>query len=166
METFADQIKNIINEKIFLYENLAKLLEDETRCLLKTDIKSLWSIVRKKTDMALHIEKTRDRILICFSENSIDHKMNSKSFNMAKIISISPEKTREFLIKSNTRLLSLKSDISIRTSQNSDYVKECLSTIDNLFSIIIDNRDDKPSYGNQTAGIKQMPANFIFKARV
>lgn len=166
MGTFAEQIKNIIDEKISLYEDLAKLIEDETKCLLKPDIESLWSFVRKKTDIVSHIEETREKILICMTENSIIHKMNSKSFNMTKIISISPDKIKKVLIKANIRLHSLKTDISARTFQNSEYVKEHLSIIDTLFSIIVDNREDKPYYGNQATGIKQQPANFIFKAKV
>lgn len=143
MEKFACKVKNMLEEKLSLFQELKLIFQKEKDCIVNIDIDSLWKTIKQKKEVGLKIAMVRECILALFEEASVPVDMKSKPFSLSKFIKKMPVSD---IIKSD--FMKLKTAIKIEMEEikaiaraNSQHVNSYLLVIDDVFSTIMSVTD-------------------------
>ncbi len=136
METPADIIKDLLQKKLLLYQDMLACLTLEKESIIKADVESLWDFSEKKHDIASKIEEVRGSILHTLEQNSINHEMDTSAINIGRIIALLPAGTAGKLDSVHVSLLNIKMEVHALSKENRAYVENYLSVLDELIGII------------------------------
>ncbi len=145
MEKIARKIEELLEEKLFLYQELQSILEQEKTYIVKMDIDSLWVTVSQKKSLILRIEDARQKIIHLLGKESLDPDKDTQSFNLTSVIkwmAVSSEKKAE-LEKIYLAVNTCKKEITRLASDNKDYIHESLGIIDSVFSTVLEDAEKK-----------------------
>jgi flagellar biosynthesis/type III secretory pathway chaperone len=145
MEKNARKIEELLEEKLFLYQELQSILEQEKRYIVKMDVDSLWVTVSQKKSLILRIEDARQKIIHLLGKESLGPDKDTQSFSMTSVIkwmAVSSEKKAE-LEKIYLAVNTCKKEITRLASDNKNYIHESLSIIDSVFSTVLEDAEKK-----------------------
>ncbi len=140
MEKLASQIEKILQTKLLLFQDLIEVFAEEKECIINMDIESLWVVIARKKELGGKILEAREEILSLLSENSIAINMENSSFSLTHIINILPviQKTKSDLRKIKLSIDSTKDEIAKLAPENSRYVNEYMTVIDDIVGTIVE----------------------------
>jgi len=144
MEKIAQKIEKLLEKKLFLYQELQSVLEQEKTHIVNMDIDSLWSTISQKKNLILSIEDARQKIIHLLGKESLAPD-NLQSFNLTSVIkwmAVSSEKKSE-LEKIYLAVSTCKKEIARLASDNKNYIHESLGIINSVFSTVLEDADKK-----------------------
>ncbi len=149
MEKFACEIENMLQEKLLIYKELKKIVEQEKNYIVDMNVDSLWEMAGQKKQLASEIVQIRGRIISLFQENKIDLNMAENAFSLSQIVNCLPVPAN---IKSDVKNIKVKLEIVKEeltglVSENKRYTNEYLSVIHGIFATITGD-EKKEAYNN------------------
>lgn len=165
MEKLAREIEKMLQDKLSLFQELKKTLEQEKKYIVDMDIDSLWKTVEKKKQIAAAIVQIRGRILTLFEENNTP--LETTSFSLTRIINILPFPTK---IKSELKRIKIelelvKEALTDLVSENKRYTNQYLSVINGIFVTIV-GAENKKAYNNAGKVLKEDPLKTLIRIDV
>lgn len=147
MENFACTLKNMLEEKLSLLQELKFVFQKEKECIVNVDIESLWYTVKLKKDLGLKIATLKEQILSLFKEKYVSIDMDMKSFSLSKLIDrgFVQGKDKSDITKLKTEIIVEMETIRTIASVNSKHVNSYLLVIDDVFSTVM-RVTDKDQY--------------------
>jgi len=147
MEKFACTFKNMLEEKLSLFQELKYVFQKEKECIVNVDIESLWHTVKLKKDLGLKIATLKEQILSLFKEKYLSIDMDMESFSLSKLIDkgFVQGKDKSEITKLKTEIIVEMETIRAIASVNSKHVNSYLLVIDNVFSTVM-SVTDKDQY--------------------
>ncbi len=145
MEKIAQKIEKLLEEKLFLYQELQSILEQEKTHIVNIDVDSLWVTVSQKKSLILRIEDARQKIIHLLGKESLGPDRDTQSFNLTSVIkwmAVSPEKKAK-LEKIYLAVNTCKKEIARLASDNKNYILESLGIINSVFSTVLEDADKK-----------------------
>ena len=149
MEKFACGVKNMLEEKLALFQELKKVFQREKDCIVNIDIDLLWHTIKLKKDIGLKIATLKERILSLFEEEYILTDMDIASFSISKLIEQIPVsgKMKSEITKLKTEIFVEMEEIKAIAHANNNHVNSYLLVIDDVFSTIM-SVTDKNQYNS------------------
>jgi flagellar biosynthesis/type III secretory pathway chaperone len=144
MEKIAQKIEKLLEEKLFLYQELQSILEQEKTYIVNMDIDSLWDTISQKKNLILRIEDARQNIIHLLGKATSGPE-TLQSFNLTAVIkwmAVSPEKKAE-LEKIYLAVNTCKKEIARLASDNKSYIHESLGIINSVFSTVLEDAGKK-----------------------
>ena len=166
MESSASRIATLINDKIFLFQDLVEILKDEKKSILDIDVDSLWAFSEKKQGIASKIENIRKEILEILKGDRINHGMDMKSFSLTKVLDLLPNDVKENLSKANVSIILLKKEVNCLATENKKYIQEYLGVMDELIGTISNVSDPSPVYGKNKYPGQKKSSSFMLNTEV
>lgn len=136
MDIVTAKIETLFQEKLLLYQDLLEVLKQEAACLGEVDVDRLWQFSKAKQDLAVRIDEIRHQILAVLTDASIEHGMDTSSFNVSKIMTLLSAPLYQTLRRFNMSLMTLKDEIQTLAAQNKRFVEDYLKILDDLMGII------------------------------
>ena len=167
MEKFAGKMERLLQEKLFLYQELLNILEEEKSYIVDMEIDSLWGTISRKKSLALNIESVGQKIFSLFDEIYSSLNIDAQSFNlshMIKIMNVSSEK-RAGLRKINLAINTCKKEIAILASENKNFINEYLAIIDGVFSTVLDTPNEE-KYNHSGTVLKNDGKSYLINTEV
>jgi len=167
MEKFADKLEDMFQEKLLVYKELKKVLEQEKNYITDIDVDSLWKMTDRKKQLASEIEQIRGRILCLLEENNVSLNMRLKIFNLSHIINglpLSPN-IKSGLKKVKVKLDIIKEDLAGLAAGNKQYTNEYLSVINGIF-VTITGSKNKELYTNAGIVLEDKAKKYLIRAEV
>ncbi len=167
MEKHADKTEQLLLEKLSLYQDLQRILEEEKEHVVSMDVDSLWVTISKKKLLVQGIEDIRLKIFSLFGEIYSDLNMDTPPFSLTQIIQIlnvSSEK-KAGLKKIHLAIVTCKNEITRQASENKNFINEFLAIIDGIFSTVLESKD-KSSYNHSGSVLKNNGKNRLINAEV
>lgn len=143
MEKIADRIESLLQQKLALYQELQSILEEEKNHVVSMDVSSLWVTISKKKSLILRIEYIRQNIISLLGDTYSNLNTSFGSFDLlstVKLLTVSPEKKGE-LKRTVFSINTCKKEITLRASENKNFINEHLTIIDGIFSTLWDGKD-------------------------
>ncbi len=166
METSAKAFEALLKKKLVLYQELAEIVKEEKKSLKNTDVDALWRYSEQKQMTASKIEDLRRQILRSLSRYHPDHGMNVKSFQLDKVLSLTPFKEDGKFRKICMTLSDLKEEVDGLVKGNKAFVEEYLAVLDDMINIIVSAGKNEPLYEKTCFGKKRKNANLILHKEV
>lgn len=167
MEKIARKIEELLEEKLFLYQKLQSILEQEKIYIVNMDIDSLWITVSQKKSLILGIEDARQKIIHLLGKDALDPDKDTQSFNLTSVIkwmAVSSEKKAE-LEKIYLAVNTCKKEITRLASDNKNYIHESLGIIHSVFSTVLEDADKK-GYNPSGTALHNNGKNRLIHAQV
>lgn len=149
MEKFACEIEKLLQEKLLLYKELKKMIEQEKKHIVDMNVDSLWKITDRKKQIASEIVQIRERIVSLLEEKKIPLDMEATAFSLTQIINCLPlsEKIKSDFKQIKIKLEIVKEELSGLASENKRYTNEYLAVIKGIFATIRDTGNEE-AYNN------------------
>ena len=157
----------MFQEKLLVYKELKKILEQEKDYITDIDVGSLWKMTDRKKQLASEIEQIRGRILCLLEENNVSLSMKSKFFNLANIINglPCPSKIKYSIKKVKVELDIIKEDLAGLAASNKQYTNEYLSVINGIFATITGS-ENRELYTNAGMVLEDKAKKYLIRAEV
>jgi len=155
-EPRIDLIKTFFYQKIMLYDELRRYLNEERAHLINIDMEKLWLISRQKEEICKRIASTRQEIIA-----SVYPKKDQKLYNLNEIMSLVPHDRRSEFQKLHLRLIKLKSEIEGIRKENMIFIDESLQFLDEMISIITGATGSRMMY-NDKCQFRKSETQFLF----
>lgn len=167
MEKFACKIKNLLEEKLFLFQDLKKVFQQEKDCIVNIDIDSLWHTITLKKKIGLKIAEQKERILSLFKEKYVSTDMDMASFNLSKLIGriSGSDAIKLDISKLKTAIMVEMEEIKAIAHVNNNHVNSYLLVIDDVFSTIM-NVTDKNQYNSSGPVANGKKGNCLIREEV
>jgi len=167
MEKFAYNLENMFQEKLLLFKELEKILEQEKNYIVDMDVDSLWKVTERKNQIALEIEQIREGILDLIEKNNITLNMGPKFLSLSYVINSLPfsAKLKLNLKKIKVQLDTVKEELTSLASENKRYADEYLSVINDIFSTITGS-ENQGQYTNSGRVLKDKTEKYLVRAEV
>lgn len=150
MDHVIEDIEQLCQEKILLFQELATIIQDEKKTIIQADVGSLWKFTSLKQEIGNKVDKIRQQIMeIAFEANILDPDQID-GYSLLKIIAALPRKDAVTLSNLRFTLASIKTRISAMAHENKRYLEESLKTIEDLVQIIMQHCDRNERYGRDT----------------
>ncbi|MCK5541268.1 MAG: hypothetical protein KAI40_01145 [Desulfobacterales bacterium] len=145
MEKFACEVKNMLEKKLSLFQELKLIFQKEKDCIVNIDIESLWHTIKLKKEIGLKIVAQKERILALFEEKHILIDMDIASFSLSKVIEHIPVSgtIKSDITKLKTAIMVEAEEIKAIAHVNNNHVNSYLLVIDDVFATIMDVTDKK-----------------------
>ncbi|MCP3899840.1 MAG: flagellar protein FlgN [Desulfobacteraceae bacterium] len=145
MEKFADTVKDLLEEKLALFQELKIVFQQEKDCIVNIDIDSLWHTITLKKKIGLKIAAQKERILSLFKENYALTDMDMASFSLPRLIGQIPgsDTIKLDISKLKNAILAEMEEVKAIAQVNSKHVNSYLLVIDDVFSTIMSVTDKK-----------------------
>lgn len=166
METCADRIAPLINEKILLFQELVNVLKEEKKSITKIDVDALWGFSEKKQRVSKEIEEVRKKILDILSEEEIEHGMNPSTFHLNKVMDMISGYKNEQIRHANAEIMLLKKEAGSLATDNKRYVQQYLGVLDEMIGAISNASDPPPVYGKNKYAMKKNRSSFMLNTEV
>lgn len=165
MEKLACDIEKMLQDKLSLFQELKKTLEQEKKYIVDMNIDSLWKTVEKKKQIASEIVQIRGRILSLFEEEITP--LETSSFSLTRIINILPfpAKIKSDLKRIKIELELVKDALTDLVSENKRYTNQYLSVINGIFVAIV-GAENKKAYNNAGKVLKEDPLKTLIRIDV
>ncbi len=141
MEKFASDVKNLLEQELFLFKSLKKVFQKEQHCIVNIDIDSLWHTIKEKKDLGLKIRELKEQLLSLFEEESVVSGVNREEpFNLSGMIEImsAPGELKSEISGLKTLIVGEMEEIKALAEVNSNHVNSYLLVVDDVFSTIMD----------------------------
>lgn len=148
MESPVERIERLLNDKIFLFQELLDILKDEKKSIVDIDVDKLWAFSKKKQVVASKIEDIRKDILHVLDGAAIVHEMTLDTFSVAKIIELTGLNAHAPMNQLNVTLILLKKRVQAIAKENKKYVQDYLGVMDELIGTIADMGEKNSVYEN------------------
>jgi flagellar biosynthesis/type III secretory pathway chaperone len=147
MEKFACTLKDMLEEKLSLFQELKFIFQKEKDCIVNVDIDLLWHTVKLKKDLGLKIAALKEQILSLFKEKYASIDMDMETFSLSKLIEkgFVPGKDKSDITKLKSELIVEMEAIKAMASVNNKHVNSYLLVIDDVFSTVM-SVTDKEQY--------------------
>ncbi|MGM0644613.1 MAG: flagellar export chaperone FlgN [Thermodesulfobacteriota bacterium] len=167
MEKFAYKIKEMLQEKISLYQKLLGILSREKRYIVDMDLDSLWKITEEKQKLARSIEGVKERILYIAGQQPAIHESGRSVPDLDTVISNLPvpKDTKSDMKKTKIDLDALKKEVSLAASENKEYVEEYLGVIQDIFSKATEKATER-KYSSSGSVKQNQQSNHFIRAEV
>jgi len=151
MSGIIKNIKKILEEKKTFYLKLLSVLEEEREILKKSDLDALWKMNDIKNDIALDIEKLRQKIINILNSARIKNNLDIKNFNLEDFFSLieNQEESQSFF-KTIGDLKNIKTKVYNCQAVNRQFVEEYLLMLEELVSVIANSSFNK-TYSRQNS---------------
>lgn len=166
MDTFAEKMEVLFQEKILLFQEIADCLKSERDSLMQSDVEALWQFSDKKHDVSSKIEAIRNEILDKMTKEDIVHSMTATTFNLAKVVSLLPDTLKKRLKKFQFTLDKIKPQVASIAQQNKQFVEEYLKVIDELVVVISDVEKAQTGYERCSSGTRISRNNILLHREV
>lgn len=168
MEDFTDQMTDMLHEKLACYRQLSTVVNEERDHIVSMAVDALWKTAEQKKQLAARIEQIREKILTLLETTFPDAvDMNTRTFSLGLLIRSLPlaEVTKKGLKTLKQDIECEKRRVAELASQNRGYVSKYLTAIDDIMSIVTDNRKERryTDYGHLANNRK---SNCLFSAEV
>lgn len=150
MDHAIGDIEQLCQEKILLFHELFRIIQEEKKSIIKADVGSLWTFTRSKTEIADKIDKIRKQIMEIAFESGILDPQIIEEYSLMKIIEALSRKDAVILANLRFTLVGIKTRIAALVHENKRYLQESLRTIEDLVHIITQNCDRSERYGRDT----------------
>jgi len=167
MEKFACKVKNILEKKLSLFQELKLIFQKEKECIVNIDIESLWHTIKLKKDLGLNIAKQKESIFALFEENHISINMDTEPFNLSRLIEQIPAsgKVKSEIMKLKTAIMIEMEEIRAIAKINRNHVNSYLLSIDDVFSTIM-SVTDKNQYNSSGPVVNRRKGNCLIRQEV
>lgn len=167
MEKFAYKIKEMLQEKISLYQKLLGILSREKRYIVDMDLDSLWKITEEKQKLARSIEGVKERILYITGQQPAIHESGRGVPDLDTVISNLPvpKDAKSDMKKTKIDLDALKKEVSLAASENKEYVEEYLGVIQDIFSKATEKATER-KYSSSGSVKQNQQSNHFIRAEV
>jgi len=167
MEKFADKLEDMFQEKLLVYKELRKIVEQEKKYITDIEVDSLWKMTNRKKQLASEIEQIREKILCLLGENNISFNMESNGFNISHVINCLPfpPKIKSNLEKIKVKLDIVKKELTGIASENKRYTNEYLSVINGIF-VTITGSENRELYTNAGMVLDDKAKKHLIRAEV
>ncbi len=167
MENLAYDIKHLIQEKLFLYGELKKILEQERKYIGDMDVAALWRMTDQKNQIVMKIEQKREQILLIFEAQKTLQKMGLDSFSLTDVINGLPFPVivKSDLKKIKVQLDILKKELVGMAFENKRHANEHLEVVNGIFETIVDS-EHLEKYSNQGQTLKNKDGKSFLRAEV
>lgn len=167
MEKFAYKIEGLLQEKLFLYKELQRILEQEKKHIVDMNVDCLWETTAQKNQIVLKLERLSKSMYTLIEKRAVELSMDSTSFKLSDFIKKLPVPGK---IKSNIRKIKLaletcKKSVSILAIANKKYINESLLVINDVFSMVVDTANKK-QYNNSGNLLEKKEKNRLINAEV
>jgi len=145
MEKFACEIEKLLQNKLLLYKELKKIVEQEKIHIVDMNVDSLWKITDRKKLLASEIVQIREQILSLIEEEKVSLDMEANTFSLSQTINCLPFpiKEKSDLKKSILKLEIVKEELAGLASENKRYTNEYLAVIKGIFVTIRDTGNEE-----------------------
>ena len=167
MEKFACKVNKVLEESLFLFQELKDIFLLEKDCIVNIDIESLWKTIEQKKEIGLKIAMLKEKILSMFKIQSIQIDMDIESFSLSKAIRKVPvsDKIKSDLMRLKTLIEIEQDEIKEIANANSKHVNSYLLVIDGVFSTIM-NVTDASQYKHSGAVSSRKKGNCLIRQEV
>lgn len=167
MEKFACEIENMLQEKLLLYKELKKIVEQEKKDIVEMNVDSLWKRVDRKKQLTLEIVQIRGRMVSLFKEKQIPLDMEKEAFSLSQIINCLPvsAKIKSDFKKIKIQLEIAKEELTSISLENKRYTNEYLSVINGIFATIT-GAEKKEAYNKAGNVLTQNPRKTLIRVEV
>lgn len=166
MESSANPVSTLINEKILLYQDLVEVLQQEKKTIRETDVDALWDFTQKKQTIARKIEDLRGKILSFLDMLEITHGMDAASFKMEKVMALLPREMETSVKQQQFTLSGLKFQVRELARGNKAFVEEYLNVLDEMITIIANAGNQETGYTRSRASEGAGKANLLLHKEV
>lgn len=149
MDNAIIEIEKKCHEKLLVFHDLLGIFRKERKSIISADINALWKHTSEKQKKADLITGIRAEIIDIIHDYGIELDISPETFSLSGIISALPEKKRQGLINARVALTHVKNEIAAVSNENRIYLRESLSTIEDLLAIMTGNRSDEEIYSRQ-----------------
>ncbi|WP_020588239.1 flagellar export chaperone FlgN [Desulfobacter curvatus] len=145
MEKAADNIQNLLKEKLACYQQLHLVLKAEKKAIGTIDLGMIWETTRAKKDLAGKIETLRNNILASCQSHfpGMDKKLGKKtdSFSLGALVHALPlpNKCKNDLRQLKRTIDKEKDIVAHFIKSNEIQIKKHLSVVDNIMDVIGNN---------------------------
>ena len=167
MEKFAFKVNKVLEDSLFLFQELKNIFLVEKDCIINIDIDSLWKTIEQKKKIGLKIAALRGEIFSMFEIQSVPIDMNIESFSLSKAIKKIPVsgETKSDLLRLKTFIEIEQDEIKEIANANSKHVNSYLLVIDDVFSTIM-NVTDASQYKNSGSVSSRKKGNCLIRQEV
>jgi len=167
MEKFACEMEKLLQEKLLLYKELKKIVEQEKNHIVDMNVDSLWKITDRKKQLTSEIVQIREQILFVLKEKKILLEMDANTFSLSRIINALPFSVK---IKSDLKIIKIKLEIAKQelsglASENKRYTNEYLSVIKGIVATIRDTGNED-AYNNEGKVQKEGSRKMLIRVEV
>ena len=166
MESPVERIERLLNDKIFLFQELLDILKDEKKSIVEIDVDKLWAFSKKKQVVASKIEDIRKDILHILDQAAFVHEMTLDTFSVAKIIELTGLNAHAPMNQLNVTLILLKKRVQAIAKENKKYVQEYLGVMDELIGTIADMGEKNSVYENTRYPRKHKKTSYMLNTEV
>ena len=166
MESPVERIERLLNDKIFLFQELLDILNEEKKGIVDIDVDKLWAFSKKKQVVASKIEDIRKDILQILDEAAIAHGMSLDTFSVAKIIELTGLNAHAPMNQINVTLILLKKKVQAIAGENKRNVQEYLGVMDELIGTIANMGEKSGVYENTRYPRKHKKTSYMLNTEV
>jgi flagellar biosynthesis/type III secretory pathway chaperone len=166
MESSANSISTLLNDKILLYQDLIEVLHQEKKTIRETDVDALWHFTQKKQTIAKKIEDLRGQILSVLDTLNVNHGMDLPSFKMEKVMASLPQEIKTRVKQQQITLSGLKFQVRELARGNKAFVEEYLNVLDEMITIIANAGNQDTGYNRSRASKGAVKANLLLHKEV
>jgi hypothetical protein len=159
-ESLIHLIETFFYQKIMLYDDLLRYLNEETVALINIDMDKLWRISGKKEEICERIASVRQEII-----SSVYPSEDQKEYNINEIMRLMPYDRRSEFQKLHLRLIKLKKEIEVVRKENMIFIDESLQLLDDVISIITGATGSRMMY-NDKCQFKKSETHLLFSREV
>ena len=147
MHRAEESIEDLFREKLMRYHELAQMLKEEKKWIVRADVDAIWRMSEKKQALAAEIEQVRRRILDMADSVPIAHGMTLQNFQTFRLMSLLPADLKKRLADVQSSLMTLKKD-------NRRHIESNLSMISELIMILTGREKPCEGYGSKAHASK------------
>jgi flagellar biosynthesis/type III secretory pathway chaperone len=171
MEKHADEIQNLLKEKLACYQQLHLILKAEKKAIGDIDLGMIWETTRAKKNLAGKIETLRkDMLVACqnhFPGMRKKMKRNTDAFSLTKLIYALPltSKHKKEIRELKRTIDKEKQIVAHFIKSNQIQVEKHLSVMDSIMDLI-GNNASQTRYTGQGMLPHKRKDNCLFMAQV
>ena len=167
MEKFACKVKNMLEKKLSLFQELKLIFQREKECIVNIDIDLLWHTIKLKKEVGSKIAVLKESIFALFEEEYISIDMDIASFSLSKLIGQIPasERVKSDIMQLKTSIIVEMEEIKAIAHANNNHVNSYLLVIDDVFSTIM-NVTDKKQYNRSGPVANGKKGNCLIREEV
>jgi len=143
--TSIKELQNLFFKDIRLHSDLVACLNTERAALVDIDLERLWPLAQEKQALALKINDTKKQIGVCLSK-----KATQLPANLDQVLSCIPKNERAHFQKLYLNVIRLESEVRVLRDENMVHIKDSLSFLDEMISIISGQNDSQIMYTNKS----------------
>ena len=167
MEKHADNLENLLEEKLCLYKELQVIFEQETHYVVDMDVDSLWETIAQKKQITSRLERLSEKMGQILEIRAKELNADITLFTLSDLIKNLPvsKKIQSKLGKIQFALGIYQKTISDLALANKTYINDSLGLINDVFSMVLDTAGKK-EYNKSGRLLGNKGKNGLFKAEV